>query len=305
MGGLCHLLIILLFPIFILLIFNPSTNSASHFEQEFQIEFKNMRLKCRAEFANSCPEETQLIILTMSRRDAFEKRKSIRQTWMDDSQTLEEEQRKHGDLVLLHGFNDIYRHIHLKWYGGLKWQQLFCANAKWVMKVDDDAIVHLQRLAHWTENKLNRIVEQNLLVHFGNVQYSAKPIRDPNHKWFVSTYEFPADVYPNYLSGCVYLSTAPAIAAILAHTHEIDGFYMDDVLFTGILAERANVTLSDQRAHFVWATSFDLKSAFCEDGVPTAFSMWGAEVPEDFEEHYGRLKERNCNGNFWKIFSLF
>ncbi|KAL3102934.1 hypothetical protein niasHT_025842 [Heterodera trifolii] len=243
------------------------------FETEFIIEFKNIHLKCRAKFANS---SIRFLVADPSPGEAE-----------NVQQKLEEEQRKHCDLVLLHGFTDIYRHIHLKWYGGLKWQQLFCAGAKWVMKADDDTIVHLQRLAHWTENKFNKIAEQNPLVQFGIVHYSAKPIRDPNNKWFVSTDEFPADLYPNYLSGGVYLSTASAISAILANTHESDGFYMDDVLFTGILAERANVTLSDQRAHFVWATSFDFKNAFCENGVPTAFSMWGAEVPEDFEKHYG------------------
>ncbi|KAL3080160.1 hypothetical protein niasHS_013832 [Heterodera schachtii] len=284
------------------------------FETKFLIEFKNIHLKCRAKFANSCPAETQLIILTMSRRDAFEKRKSIRQTWMDDSVPFDKIYtyeplkifnnnlgvrrsdslfggrpiaRRSGECAAKVGggaekalrfgaFARLHRHLQahsLKgnfifhfgmgvrppgrtspmdtWYGGLKWQQLFCAGAKWVMKADDDTIVHLQRLAHWTEYKFNKIVEQNPLVQFGIVHYSAKPIRDPNHKWFVSTDEFPADVYPNYLSGGVYLSTAPAISAILANNHESDGFYMDDVLFTGILAERANVTLSDQRAHFV------------------------------------------------------
>uniref|UniRef100_A0A183CNL2 Hexosyltransferase n=1 Tax=Globodera pallida TaxID=36090 RepID=A0A183CNL2_GLOPA len=100
-------------------------------------------------------------MLTLSRRNGFENRKGIRQTWMNDSvpgevirfliadagegeaidvqQKLEEEQAKHGDLVFLHGFIDIYAHIHLKVYGGFEWQQSFCANAEWVLKVDDDA----------------------------------------------------------------------------------------------------------------------------------------------------------------------
>uniref|UniRef100_A0A914I0L8 Hexosyltransferase n=1 Tax=Globodera rostochiensis TaxID=31243 RepID=A0A914I0L8_GLORO len=88
------------------------------------------------EFANACPNQTELIMLTLSRRNGFETRKAIRQTWMNDSvpgevisfliadagdgeaidvqKKLEEEQAKHGDLVFLHGFIDIYAHLHLK-----------------------------------------------------------------------------------------------------------------------------------------------------------------------------------------------
>uniref|UniRef100_A0A914H244 Hexosyltransferase n=2 Tax=Globodera rostochiensis TaxID=31243 RepID=A0A914H244_GLORO len=219
---------------------------------------------------------TELIMLTMSRRHGFENRKGIRQTWMNDSvpgevirfliadagegeaidvqKKLEEEQAEHGDLVFLHGFVDIYAHIHLKWFGGLKWQQSFCANAKWVMKVDDDALVHLRRLAHWTEKKLRPIVVQNPLVYFGNVHHLTGPFRDPQHSWYASKEMYPKDVYPDFMQGTVYLTTPATIKAILLHTRQIDEFYLEDVVFTGMLAELANVTLSDQEKHFMCLT---------------------------------------------------
>uniref|UniRef100_A0A914H2G6 Hexosyltransferase n=1 Tax=Globodera rostochiensis TaxID=31243 RepID=A0A914H2G6_GLORO len=264
--------------------------------------------------------KTELIMLTMSRRYGFENRKGIRQTWMNDSvpgevirfliadvrdgeaanvqKKLEEEQAEHGDLVFLHGFVDIYAHIHLKWYGALEWQQSFCANAKWVMKVDDDALVHLRRLAHWTEKKFRQIVVQNPLVYFGNIFHLSRPHRRPQSKWYISKDVYPKDMYPDFMQGTVYLTiyltTSATINAILLYTRQTDGFYLDDVLYTGILAELANVTLSDQKKHFMWFFNFDEKNGQCEDGVPTALSIWGAENLSVFEHQYGRMKSIEC-----------
>ncbi|KAL3105968.1 hypothetical protein niasHT_025025 [Heterodera trifolii] len=302
-------------------------------DEQFEIRFKNIRLKYRMEFENECPDQTKLIILSMSRRDAFEKRKGIRQTWMKDAvklnktpnhlklinwfwvpgetirflvadpspgeaenvqQKLAEEQKRHGDLVFLYGFIDMYTNIHLKWYGGLQWQQSFCAGAEWVMKADDDSIVHLRRLAYWKENKFNKIAEQNPLVYFGHVFHNHSPFRNTRSKWFASMDMYAGDKYPEFVQGAVYLATAATIGAILSHSHEIVGFYLDDVVFTGILAELANVTVSDQRIHHVWGVNFDSDTGGCIGEVPTAFSMWGVESVKKYEYHYERLKSRKC-----------
>ncbi|KAL3108971.1 hypothetical protein niasHT_015998 [Heterodera trifolii] len=266
--------------------------------EQFEIRFKNIRLKYRMEFENECSDQTKLIILSMSRRDAFEKRKGIRQTWMKDAQKLAEEQRQYGDLVFLHGFNDTYSHIHLKWYGGLQWQQSFCAGAEWVMKADDDSIVHLRRLAYWTENKFRQIAQQNPLVYFGHLNYWPKPIRDPKSKWFASMDMYAGDKYPKFLQGTVYLASAATIGAILPLTPQVTGFCLDDVVFTGILAELANVTVSEQKEHFVWEVGncggkFG-RFGHCEDGVPATIAMWGVSAVKEYQYHYGRLQSAKC-----------
>ncbi|KAL3113367.1 hypothetical protein niasHT_018982 [Heterodera trifolii] len=233
--------------------------------EQFIVRFKNFRLKYRMEFEKECPEKTTLIMLSMARRDGFEKRKGIRETWMKDA-----------------------------WYGGLQWQQSFCAGAQWVMKADDDSIVHLRRLAYWRKKKFNKIAEQNPLVYIGYIYYNPAPIRDQNSKWYISEDVYPLDWYPDFMQGTVYLTTPATITAILSHSHEIVGFYLDDVVFTGILAELANVKLSDQKAHFIWGLGYDEKHGQCEDGVPMAFSMWGVSTVKDYEHHYGRLKSAKC-----------
>uniref|UniRef100_A0A914I305 Hexosyltransferase n=1 Tax=Globodera rostochiensis TaxID=31243 RepID=A0A914I305_GLORO len=196
---------------------------------------------------------------------------------IDVQQKLEEEQAKHGDLLFLHGFVDIYAHMHLKLYGGFEWQQSFCANAKWVMKVDDDALVHLRRLAHWTEKKFRPIAVKNPLVYFGELFHQTLPKRDPKNKWYISKDVYPNDVFPDYMQGTVYLTTTATIKAIWLHTRQVDGFYLEDVLYTGILAKLAN------------------NNGECEDGVPmpTAFSVIGTKL-SDYEAQYGKLKSLTC-----------
>ncbi|KAL3092736.1 hypothetical protein niasHS_007945 [Heterodera schachtii] len=131
----------------------------------FQIHFRHFGLDAWAQFEKPCANGTKLLILTMSRREGFDSRRGIR-TWMKDAlageelrfliagpgkdeaddvqQQLVNEQKEHGDLVLMHGFVDVYAHLHIKMYSGFVWQQRHCAGAEWVLKVDDDIAVHLR-----------------------------------------------------------------------------------------------------------------------------------------------------------------
>ncbi|KAL3105792.1 hypothetical protein niasHT_026567 [Heterodera trifolii] len=261
-------------------------------QRNFLVRFKNIRLKYRMEFANACPDGTKLIMLSMARRDGFDKRKGVRQTWMNDS--LDEEQRKHGDLVFLHGFEDKYKHIHLKWFAALQWQQSFCKSAEWVMKADDDAVVHLRRLSHWVDAKFRPLAAKNPLIYFGLVLFNPNPIRNTNSKWYISEDVYPLDWFPSFMQGTVYLTTPATIRAVLARAKEIVGFYLDDVLFTGILADLANVKLSDHRNHFLLNFSLDERNGECVNGTPTAISMYGVSDFNGYVREYKRLNSIEC-----------
>ena len=56
--------------------------------------------------------------------------------------------------------------------------------------------------------------------------------------------------YPNYLAGTFYMCSSLAISQILEHCPVVNAITMEDVLYTGIVAEKANVSRSDQRWHF-------------------------------------------------------
>uniref|UniRef100_A0A914MN90 Hexosyltransferase n=1 Tax=Meloidogyne incognita TaxID=6306 RepID=A0A914MN90_MELIC len=128
-----------------------------------------------------------------------------------------------------------------------QWQQKFCSNAEFVMKTDDDTIVDLPRLEFWIEKKFKYDIAQipNKAAFFGMRLENLPPIRDPGHKWYVSFEHFPGKIFPNYMQGASYFGNGKAIRLIMQHTKEAIGFNMDDILFTGTLAEIANVSRID------------------------------------------------------------
>ncbi|KAL3118725.1 hypothetical protein niasHT_000485 [Heterodera trifolii] len=151
-------------------------------------------------------------------------------------QQLNEEQNKHGDLLLLHGFVDQYLNLHFKLYGGFVWQQRHCADAKWLIKVDDDTVIHLPRMAHWIENKFRHIATKHPLLFVG-VGGPRLPLRDskgPFRKWYVSREMYPGEIYPPFVIGGGYMATTETVKAILAQTHKINALYLEDedVMYT-------------------------------------------------------------------------
>lgn len=68
---------------------------------------------------------------------------------------------------------------------------------------------------------------------------------------YVPESAYSDDRYPDFVRGGVYLGTTETIAAILAHTAEVNELYLEDLLYTGVLAERAGVFRSDQKQHIV------------------------------------------------------
>lgn len=72
---------------------------------------------------------------------------------------------------------------------------------------------------------------------------SLNPVR------YVPEHVFPGPVFPPYIRGVTYLITRQAVSAIMAQTENILAFGQEDVVFTGILAQLANVSLSNQTEH--------------------------------------------------------
>ncbi|KAL3081855.1 hypothetical protein niasHS_008125 [Heterodera schachtii] len=266
--------------------------------KEFKSRFKNIEADFWMEIGNECPAGTQLIMLSMTSRESFEKRSCARETWMKEAvpgevrrffvadpsdgeadivqEELDAEQKKHGDM----------------WHGALIWQQRHCAGAEWVAKVDDDTVVHLRRMAFWINKKFRQIATDHPLVFLGDASGRRAPFRDMRIKWCISKKVFPAELFPLFVLGGFYLTNGATIQAVLAQTHKTDGFFLDDVLFTGILAGLANATISDQQKHI---TSFNRKLQFkCVHGVPTLFAKFNAAKRAQCEEFFAYLKKMSC-----------
>ncbi|CAK5096223.1 unnamed protein product [Meloidogyne enterolobii] len=239
----------------------------------FTIKFSNVQKDYLMEepFIEPCEgKQIKLLVLIMSRRETFYKRMGIRKSWAKDAHEgiiiryviggpklkeenstllenkLQGEQKNFGDLIR-YSIEDGYNNLHFKMGAAYQWQQKFCSNAEFVMKTDDDTIVDLPRLEFWIEKKFNNDIAQipNKAAFFGMRLENLPPIRNPGHKWYVSFEHFPGKTFPNYMQGASYLGNGKAIKLIMQHTKEAIGFNMDDILFTGTLAEIANVSRID------------------------------------------------------------
>ncbi|KAL3107291.1 hypothetical protein niasHT_018467 [Heterodera trifolii] len=272
---------------------------------KFKIRFKNIELNCRMEFENGCPSGTKLILLILSLVRFLIADPSPQGEADNVQQQMNEEQKKHGDLLLLRGFVDKYLNLHFKSYGGFVWQQRHCANAKWMLKMDDDTVIHLPRMAHWIENKFRHIATKHPLLFVG-VGGHREPVRDPNgpyKKWYVSREMYAPKIFPPFVVGGGYMATTETVKAILAQTHKINVLYLEDVMYTGILGELANATVLDQKQDHFWfpyqsenevAQFWHSKTLKCVGGVPTLFAVFAAKDRTEIVQNFEELKKMSC-----------
>lgn len=150
--------------------------------------------------------------------------------------------------ILQGNFLEAYRNLTYKHAMGLKWASTSCRTTRHLMKTDDDIVVDLLAL-------LKRLAGKPRDLLSGYVFRNVSPVREPANKWFVTEEEYPADVYPDYLSGWLYLTT-PSVARKLVRRGETRSrhFWIDDVYFTGILRHELGIPTEDMRQ--LYATDY-------------------------------------------------
>uniref|UniRef100_A0A183C1M2 Hexosyltransferase n=1 Tax=Globodera pallida TaxID=36090 RepID=A0A183C1M2_GLOPA len=138
---------------------------------------------------------------------------------------------------------------------------------------------------------------------FGFVLAGTRPIRRVGHKWYVSEKTFPGNRYPNYMQGATYFGTAQAVRAVMAHTLEVVGFNMDDLLYTGILAERVKPPVARFHGglvHFRGEQKIMPQNEWCEKGVPLLFVAFsGVRTPpyksvEEYKRAFQNIHTAKC-----------
>lgn len=90
---------------------------------------------------------------------------------------ITEENRQYNDIIQ-EKFHDTYNNLTLKSVMMLKWVTSNCAQAKYLMKTDDDMFVNIPALLKTLQP---RSPATGILL--GSLICNAKPILDPNNKW--------------------------------------------------------------------------------------------------------------------------
>ncbi|KAK3098509.1 hypothetical protein FSP39_020220 [Pinctada imbricata] len=147
-----------------------------------------------------------------------------------DETTIEirNESKKYHDIVEAN-FADTYRNLTYKSLALFQWIGSYCSNAKYVLKIDGDMKIDLQRL-------LGVLEKGNFPDKYqcGYLIPAHAPMRDKNSKWYVPKSIFPGN-YSLYCSGPAYIVSKRIAEKISHYPIPKIPFPVDDAFMTGVL----------------------------------------------------------------------
>ncbi|XP_055948871.1 beta-1,3-galactosyltransferase 5-like [Argiope bruennichi] len=209
-----------------------------------------------------------LLIFVASSADHFAQRKAIRNTWglkllqyaynyrivfllgkgdNDVQSEIEHEGYRYGDLVQIN-LTESFRNLGRKSVAGLHWSKNYCSKADFVMKTDDDILVHVPNLLKALEGYRN--ADSLLMCHENRMRkILRKELLDRTdlplsyHKYEVSQNELPGQYYPPYCSGMAYVFTSSARDRLLEASLATPVFFIEDVYLTGFCRHKAGIII--------------------------------------------------------------
>lgn len=157
-------------------------------------------------------------------------------------EALLDESRRFRD-ILQGDFLDTYRNLTYKHLMGLRWATNNCKHIKYIMKMDDDIVVNVYGILELLQSNL---IETDSLT--GYIMRNLVPIREPANKWYVSKREYANNIYPNFISGWLYITNSRVTHRLINHVDQLSSnrfFWIDDVFVTGILRKAVDIRIQD------------------------------------------------------------
>ncbi|KAH8022873.1 hypothetical protein HPB51_006231 [Rhipicephalus microplus] len=204
-----------------------------------------------------CPigQPIDYLFMVYSAPEYVEARSVIRRTWASDAKrysgnkvlflfgkpsndrlqsVLEFESQQYGDIVQ-ESFMDTYRNLTLKTVMMLRWASQNCPQARFVVKIDDDCFPNLANFYRAMHGQAEDTI-------YGELRHRDRPYREIGHKWYLSPEEFPRDVFPDYITGGMYVVGGRVVNLLYRATGQVPFFRVEDIYLTGMCAERAGIT---------------------------------------------------------------
>lgn len=211
-------------------------------------------------------EAIRLLIVVHSAPDHLKTRLTIRQTFgsvaargkevkmifalgrvtrSDLMSKIVEEDRLYGD-ILQEDFHDTYRNLTLKTIMMVKWASVFCPNANYLLKIDDDCFLNPYNLLTFLEQR--QTDNDHELAIFGKVFKNATPFRQEDSKWHVPVHQYPHFVFPDFAVGPSYILTRRAVPLLYRVALKTKHLVLEDVFLNGLCATKANISrINDDR----------------------------------------------------------
>ncbi|XP_062128548.1 acetylgalactosaminyl-O-glycosyl-glycoprotein beta-1,3-N-acetylglucosaminyltransferase-like [Drosophila sulfurigaster albostrigata] len=201
--------------------------------------------------------KTRMLILITSAQTHADARMSIRQTWghygtrrdigmafvlgrgtnETVNQALTDENYMYGDLIR-GNFIDSYNNLTLKTISSLEWADQHCNHAQYILKTDDDMFINVPKLLNFVK-QLEKHKNKRLI--FGRLAKKWKPIRNKKSKYYVSTDQFPAAVFPSFTTGPAYVMTGDIVHDLYVRSLKTVYLKLEDVFTTGIVAQSLGI----------------------------------------------------------------
>ena len=189
-----------------------------------------------------------LLVLVTTALANFARRDIIRRSWMRAAESyclstktlfllgttgdphlqafVSHESNFHGDIIQ-EEFQDSYLNLSIKTVMGLKWATLFCPNAEFVIKTDDDVMLNIVNLTK-DLSSAPPIARKNFLT--ARRMDNSRAMRDPMNKWYTPKSIFQGKTYPPYPEGHGYIMSADVVRKLYEiTTSRIHLFPWEDV----------------------------------------------------------------------------
>ncbi|XP_077993957.1 beta-1,3-galactosyltransferase 1-like [Glandiceps talaboti] len=197
-----------------------------------------------------------LLVMVVSKADNFALRNMIRDTWAkvtkvynynivtmfvlaeSDNSAISDQLMNEAELyddVILTDLVDHYRKLTMKTLMALRWTIEFCPQALFVMKTDDNSLVHLQNIVKY----LLAAKRKNFIA--GYIMLNNAANRDANSKWYMPKELFAEYYYPPYPNGPGYVMSNDVTRQIYDVSFSIPYLPLEDV-YVGVCLRKLGIS---------------------------------------------------------------
>ena len=138
------------------------------------------------------------------------------------------EKKEFGDIIV-GDFEDSYKNLTRKILFGLKWMSIYCGEADFILKVDEDIYINIPKLV----DTLTRHPANMTGSIYGHLYTGGRVER--HGRWAVSREEFPLLNYPPYMSGNAYVISGATAPKLLYTSKYLPYLPIEDAFITGVL----------------------------------------------------------------------
>nr|CAB3224812.1 beta-1,3-galactosyltransferase 1-like [Phallusia mammillata] len=226
--------------------------------------------KCKDDEGNDLP--VFLLIVIKSTTAQFDRRRSIRLTWGNEStingvimrriflvaksddkkkQALLERERNEYHDIIQGDFHDSFRNLTIKDIMFMRWMTTYCSQTKFIFKGDDDVFVNIDNIVDYL---LSLSKDQAKDLFAGSVLYPSPRITDPKSKYYVSTNLWNEKYYPPYVSGGGFVMSSLVSKKIFEVTKVTPIIPIDDA-FLGVCLKKLGMKPQNHKGFKSWGVN--------------------------------------------------